>query len=70
MRSTAKREREPGGRPDIGREIGTAGERLGPVHGPSLVRPRCFGTSRLYYCLDTACPWRPACERRVSPWQP
>jgi hypothetical protein len=31
-------------------------------------RPKCFGTSEVFFCEHTNCPRRKACEKLVSPW--
>ena len=31
-------------------------------------RPRCFGTSDVFFCEHMKCPRRKACEKLVSPW--
>jgi hypothetical protein len=31
-------------------------------------RPKCFGTSDVFFCEHMKCPRRKACEKLVSPW--
>jgi len=31
-------------------------------------RPKCFGSSDLFFCKHMECPSRKACEKLVSPW--
>jgi hypothetical protein len=36
--------------------------------GPETTRPKCFGTSAVFFCGYMKCPRREACEKLVSPW--
>ena len=36
--------------------------------GPETNRPKCFGTSEVFFCGYMECPRRKECEKLVSPW--
>ena len=47
--------------------------KVGNVHASSerwleTNRPKCFGTSEVFFCGSMKCPRRKACEKLVSPW--
>ena len=36
--------------------------------GRKTNRPKCFGSSQVYFCGYLECPYRKACEKLVSAW--
>ena len=36
--------------------------------GRETNRPKCFGSSEVYFCEYMECPYRKACEKLVSAW--
>jgi hypothetical protein len=36
--------------------------------GRKTNRPKCFGSSQVYFCEYMECPYRKACEKLVSAW--
>ena len=36
--------------------------------GRETNRPKCFGSSEVYFCEYMECSYRQACEKLVSPW--
>ena len=36
--------------------------------GRETSRPKCFGSSEVYFCKYKKCPYKKACEKLVSAW--